>query len=407
METSEPEVCAENADAAAELLSEALNLSADSLTLTSREPLGDGSVTGFEVDGEEQSLLYYVDTSRLPVTQETGLALGSSSRPEARVWLHPADPHLPALGPVAFHRAAEVLLERIGHRAAAPPEFVAYRPGRRAVLRIEIDGSAVWVKVVKPSRIDRIVRTHAACEQAGLPVPEAQGWAPEGIMLLAQAEGKPALHFAGEPDVLLDQVDRLRERISAVDVADRVPGVAVRLQWYASSLAAGRGRARAGAELVRRIERIADTVRAILPPGDESRSTQVVHGDLHLGQLFVDAAGELSGVIDIDTIGRGDQAEDPAAFIAHATASALLTQNKSRGRVWGIADAAMARWGGDPAVRALFATHMLGHALGARNRGESSMEDELLSAAEAVLDGGVPSAAMTDRSLSKNALTDV
>ncbi|MGZ8803915.1 MAG: hypothetical protein ACXWZG_01255, partial [Microbacterium sp.] len=120
----------------APLLAEALGLDAGLLAARTREPLGSGSVTGFDVAAEGGDLRYYVDTSRHPVAVETGLALGDPAAPDARVWLHPADPHLPALAPAAFGHAAEALLARLGIVARESPSLVAYRPGRRAVLRV-------------------------------------------------------------------------------------------------------------------------------------------------------------------------------------------------------------------------------------------------------------------------------
>ncbi|MCJ0702551.1 aminoglycoside phosphotransferase family protein, partial [Frigoribacterium faeni] len=45
----------------------------------------------------------------------------------------------------------------------------------------------------------------------------------------------------------------------------------------------------------------------------------VIHGDLHLEQLFVDPAEpwRVTGVLDIDTAGVGHPARDAAALVAH------------------------------------------------------------------------------------------
>ncbi|RZI83558.1 MAG: hypothetical protein EOO67_17240, partial [Microbacterium sp.] len=112
----------------------------EALRAFSREPLGTGTVTGFEIrhpagaGGPEipDGAVAYVDSSQLAVAHETGLVLEGV----ARVWIHPADPHLPALAPAAYGHAAEVLLGRLGIAAGTgAPQIVGYRPGRRAVLR--------------------------------------------------------------------------------------------------------------------------------------------------------------------------------------------------------------------------------------------------------------------------------
>ncbi|MBO1901769.1 hypothetical protein J4H92_07370 [Leucobacter weissii] len=406
-----------------ELLREALGIGPEAVSAVSREPLGAGSAAGFDVsvdadDSAPARLRYYVDTSRLAVERETGLALGAPDGPggpDARIWLHPADPHLPALPAVAFHGAAEALLARIGVSGGSAPEFVAYRPGRRAVLRIDTADGTVWVKVVRPRRAERIAAAHAACDEAGLPTPAVLGWSPAGVLLLADADGIPAASADWEPDDLLDRVARLRESIaevetsapnvlgrsgpvgaarsSAVPTAEAVRGIAERLDWYADRFA--------GSE---RAARIAARARAILD-GESGRAATVVHGDLHFGQLFLGPDGSITGLVDVDTLGVGDPGEDPAAFLGHAVASALLTVPERRRRVWDLADRAAARWAHDSGVRARFAVHMLGHALAAADRDDPPGAARLLGAAEAVLRGDPPSGAPQAADEPKNALT--
>ena len=118
-----------------------------------------------------------------------------------------------------------------------------------------------------------------------------------------------------------------------------------------------------------------------------------MHGDLHFGQLFLDEEGAVAAVIDVDTAGRGDPAEDSAAFVAHAVASALITVSPGgRERVWQLADAAHARWGG-PTATPLTAVHLVGHAIGALDRGEGPMAQTLIRVAETIVGGRTPSAA--------------
>src|SRR5690606_22034900 len=273
----------------AKLLEDALGLRAATFTLHSREPLGEGSVVGFEVPGGEGGLLYYVDTSRLRVRDETGMLLGTPEDPRARVWLHPADPHLPALAPTAFGGALAGLLLRLGISATGPAEFIVYRAGRRAVLRVPAGRGAVWVKVVRPSRLERTVHAHRAFGDAGVPGPAVLGWSPEGLIVLAEAEGVPAADVMWDADALLVQVDLLREQIADARVDVRARGIAGRVDWYATRTAALPG----GEPLVRRIrERLA----AAPDPGQ-----QVVHGDLHFGQLFLGDDEAILAVIDVDT----------------------------------------------------------------------------------------------------------
>lgn len=340
-------------------------------------------MSGFDVTGQSEApLRYYVDTSAQPVQQETGLVLGDLSAPEARIWLHPADPHLPALAAIAFHDAAASLLARFGVTGTSAPTFIAYRPGRRAVLRVDAPDRPIWVKVVRPSRIDRIISTHLACERAGLPVPAVLGWSPEGVILFENAAGTPATDAHWEPEQLVTRAEELRARIASVDTPHRLRGVADRLEWYASRLS-HRDDAVSVAEIIS--EALVNTAGSL--------QDQVTHGDLHFGQLFLSdqGASDITGLLDVDTMGIGDPAEDPAAFIAHATVSAMLTPPGARDRVWTLVDVALNTWGSER-VRALFAIHMLGHALAAADRHEEELSARLLRAARIVLGGGAPSA---------------
>lgn len=387
------------------LLIDALGVAPSAVRLVTREPLGAGTVSGYDVfeagtvssyetvkagDEGDATHRYYVDTSRLRVAQETGLAMGGdAASPDARVWLHPADPHLPALAPIAFHDAAAALLARFGVTDAGAPEFAGYRPGRRAVLSIDAADHRVWVKVVRQSRVERIAETHRACERAGLPVPAMLGWSPEGVILLDNAEGTPAAEVAWEPETLLNQVDELRGDFARVETSRQARGVAGRLGWYTEQLRS-RLSETSGGEVAAELEDVAQQVGTVLARSDADREPRVVHGDLHFGQLFL-KDGRISGVIDVDTVGVGDAAEDPAAFLAHATMSALMTTTEARGRVWALADAGMERWGQDQRARGLFAVHMLGHAVAASDGGDDQRVSTLLDTAHRVLAGGLPS----------------
>lgn len=371
------------------LLREALELDAGAdVTLISREPLGAGSATGFEVRGSAESadasegepLTYFVDTSRRVVARETGMLVGTPQEPEARVWLHPADPHLPALAPVAFANAAETLLTRLGFADVGAPALVVYRPGRRAVLRVPAEGGIVWVKVVPPARAQRIVDTHAALAAGGVPVPAVRGWSPEGLLVLENAAGTPAQDVGWEPEALLDEVDRLRERFAAVALPFSARTELLRrLAWYSERLRPILPEVES--EIAARLERDARAAWA-----DDADAT--IHGDLHFGQLFLDDDGRIRTIIDVDTSGTGPFADDAAAFLSHAVASAIITVPPQDERVWALARGAMRRWAA-PGLRSRTVAHLLGHALGAAERGAASQVTRLLGAATHVMSGDV------------------
>lgn len=381
-----------------ELLSSAFGVPASSLRMISREPLGGGAVTGFEVAhagegggpdaGGGATTIAYVDTSGVAVPRETGLVLEGV----ARIWTHPADPHLPALVPTAFGGAVGVLLERLGIAAASEPEFVAYRPGRRAVLRVRTTEGTAWVKVVRPKRISRIVDAHRAFEAGGLPTPRVRGWSPDGVVVIDAAEGAPAPDIAWGTEALLDRVDALRRRLAEVPTQwSARTGIPQRLPWYAER----------AHEAIPQYEAEVSRIRAACALGlaSEPGRRRTIHGDLHIGQLFLSGTGddvEITGLIDVDTAGLGDEAEDAAAFCSHAVASALMTADaEPRERVWQLAEGAQRRWDGRR-MRALTGVHLLGHALAAGMAGDDERTRALLVLAEAAA-SGAPLRAETPR----------
>lgn len=387
----------------------------------SRAPLGDGTVTGFTVSPVGgRSFIAYVDDSHLPVAAETGAVREDG----VRVWEHPADPHLPALAAVAFRGAVTDLLTRAGVAVVAGPEMVSYRPGRRAVLRVPTHDGTLWAKVVPPAKAARIVERHTAARRGGLPVPAVRCWSPEGLLVLDAAEGSPATAGRWEPSVLAASVRRLRGRLAASPLALRAAaGVDARADWYlrrlsiglpaqAASLAALASAVTAG------VASVADRTHDPAAGADTaagSRAGSVVHGDLHIGQLFLDDAGEVSGLIDLDTAGIGDPDQDAAAFLGHTLASASLTSDPaSARRLIELARAFHAEEHG-PRVHALTAIHLLGHAVTTVDAGDEDTALSLIRAARRVVARGEIADPLgrpptdphsTDNALSKRLLTE-
>lgn len=351
------------------LLRDAIGEIADTARAISREPVGTGSIAGFELPEGDTTTLVYVDTSALPVAAETGLAQPGVGR----IWTHPADPHLPALAPAAFGHAISALLARVGDDVIGEPEIVAYRAGRRAVLRVDTAAGVRWIKVVRPHRVERIVDTHRALARADLPVPAVIAWSPTGLVVIEQAAGTPAPRAAWTAVGLIDAVDELRERLAAVPSSREVPGAASRARWYRD-------------RVVVLEERWRDRVDRVLAAVDREgrRRPVTIHGDLHFGQLFLDGrATHVTGLVDVDTVGRGDPAEDAAAFIAHAITSwHMSTADDARARLAELVGAADDRWSADEEVGRRAAAQLLGFAVAALETGERERAAALVAEAE-------------------------
>ncbi|ROR65869.1 phosphotransferase family protein [Agrococcus jenensis] len=352
------------------------------LRVLSHEPYGRGALTGFEEAGTARA--WYVDTSGKRVDSETGLVLGDPQQPQARIWLHPADPRLPALSPASFPDAATTLMARMGVVIDQRPELLVYRPGKRAMFRMREGVRETYLKVVRPSSSAAIVHLQESLRAGGVPVPTITAWSELGIVLTEAAAGVPLTARLDEldPERLLDSIDALRERMAAVDTGrDARASLASRTPWYVSRLRAALDRhdRRDGARLEGLLASVERSLEASDAAAPDDADRRTVHGDLHVGQLFVDADGSsrIAGVIDIDTAGLGDPADDEAAMIGHLVASIALSR-ADPARAAGfrrLLDASVARWlapgrPGRGRVAHRTAVHVLAHALTPTERGD-------------------------------------
>lgn len=353
----------------------------------SREPYGSGSIAGFETSepasvafGDESATgdartTWFVDTSGRRVDRETGLVLGDPERPDARIWLHPADPRLPALAPASFEHSARVLLERVGIELTAPPELIAYRAGKRAVFRMLGAESTTYIKVVRPAIVAELTRVHTALRDAGLPVPRVIAWGDIGLLVIATAEGDALTSQLGDiaPETLLDGIDQMRDRLGSVALGRPArASLTQRSDWYVERLQSAATNPELAADVAAAVAALDERVAP--------RESRTVHGDLHCGQLFVRDA-QITGLIDVDTAGTGDPTDDEAAFIGHLLATAAMRDASGyaseSARV--LALAAWQRWSANaPTLRYHTVVHGLGHALLPALRGDVSLASGIL-----------------------------
>lgn len=338
----------------------------DAGRLIAVEPFGEGSIARFTIDAGEHAGDWFVDSSRQPVARETGFVIRSREGVAvARIWRHPLDPRLPALrtalDPVRLGRIANAA----GSGGPIEARVLAYRPGRRAVVRLTQHGVHLFVKVVRPGEAEDLAEIHRACRAAGVPAPEVVHWTPAGVVVVRDAEGTPGPVAASRMPAgeLLDAVDELREHLLSVRTR-RIARASAgsRIDWHLDRLAA---------DLPARAADARALLPALVPHLRRVGQARVVHGDLHIGQLFL-TGGRVSSVIDVDTAGLGDPADDTAAFIGHAIASAVTNEVAGRtahaALLQAIADEAADRWLRDAHAAALTALHLVGHGIRAADR---------------------------------------
>jgi aminoglycoside phosphotransferase len=368
------------ADAALlEAVAESLGRTLASHRRVSSAVSGDGVVTAHQVEFEsgdstrEQHLIYVErraeagesadDTDGVLVMRD------EESGDEVAVWVYPRDPGLPALPAAVFPDGAGVLLERLGVASGSDVQLKleAYRPGRRAVVRVDTDRSTIFLKVVAPGAAGVIAQRHNAWLNAGLPVPRILGWSEEGLVALAALTGTPAVEAIAQldPAGFTDELLALQGRIATVpSSASARTSLAKRLDWYERRLM------RAEPALEPQIAAVAQRIKGLLAKA-AAATPVTIHGDLHIGQLFLDQADAINGVLDIDTAGFGDPADDAGALYAHLLVTAAINTERpdvSRGcetlaehwrASWQRADDA----GFERRATGIAATHLLAHAL--------------------------------------------
>jgi aminoglycoside phosphotransferase len=342
------------------------------------EPTDEGYLLGYELQltsdaGVDSSQLVFVETHPREGSRRGVLVLPIDNGTVA-VWIYPNDPDLPSLASLVDASSATTVLGSLGIGAAASSTAViAYRPGKRAVVRVNSETEHLYLKVLEPAKAAAIAERHQLFSSSGLPVPRLLGWSRDGLVALSElpgVEAHSALPRIGDHDKFIDSIEKLSARIAEVPAINMArASLSKRADWYVARLTE---------RLPERTEEIAETGRRIdrlRAKGNAFPSTPVtIHGDLHLGQLFVDSddPASITGVLDIDTAGSGDPADDAAALYAHLVALGVRAETMNPRYAFSCFDIAsrwLGRWprnrnsGFDARARAIAATHLLGHAL--------------------------------------------
>ncbi len=263
-------------------------------------------------------------------------------RGEIAVWRLADDPWLPGLAFALDPAEVRTLLQSLD----VPPGPVhlrlrAYRAGRRAVVEVVTGPYRFFIKVLPPRLIARLQHRHRALEPL-LPVPRSHGWSEEaGLVVLQAMEGATlrecldqGIEPPPDPADLAAQLDRL----PAIDDGART-----------------RGRLDAGLGHLDLISRLApdayDTIEALRSAFESAQETErraplplvPIHGDFHEAQLLVQG-GEVSALLDIDTVTLGNRVDDWSLLIAHldlhaaeATGDVAERARAYRDRVQGLA----------------------------------------------------------------------
>jgi hypothetical protein len=234
------------------------------------------------------------------------------------VWRWPDDPELPG---AAFGMDPDFVLGMLRDGGLRAPSValtrLTYWPGNRAVIRGDLatdPATTVFVKVVRPSRTDELVRRHEALRDR---VPVARCIASSSELGIVCLEGLPGRTISaclsgdvGAPPAPADLLALLlslgdlglegaRRRTTAAKVASHTRLLKVLLPNEAGAL-----------------ERFAELY------GEESpQPITTVHGDLHEEQVLA-TDGRITGLLDVDDAGPGQLVDDLALLVGRVRARA-------------------------------------------------------------------------------------
>lgn len=280
---------------------------------------GRGAVATYAVtvrwaDGRTSDELLAACTGDLP---SDALVLDDGDRKVA-VWRFPRDPALPGLAAAADEESVAALFADLG-LGSGPVRLAvrAYRPLRRAVIEATGPAGRVFIKAVRPDRVEALHRRHRQLVACGVPAPHSFGWTTDGLLVLQALPGRTLR------DALRSGTTALPDGDEIVALLDRLPTELVdggrrrtwldKIDFYANAVSSILPEQR------RRVTRLAESIRAEAGTGTEVTT----HGDLYESQLLVHD-GRVCGLLDIDTARPGDRLDDLGCLIGHLSALAHL-----------------------------------------------------------------------------------
>ncbi len=237
--------------------------------------------------------------------------------------LYPVDYDLKPLVKLSAAASAEKYLHKAGLskavRVTSEPERIRYKPGRKAMLRFDVDGmptQRIYAKLLEDDRVGAIARHTASLIEAGIPTPPVVATNPE-IGLIAHPE------VPGERLALLRGTNTFTSQMPVVaNILHRFGAVPVDAARHTLADEAGRIvetvnlLTRVAPDLTPRLRALGEEITSRLSKMQDTFVT--AHGDFYDDQLLVD--GDNLTLIDLDEMRLAHPLLDPGNMLAHLRA---------------------------------------------------------------------------------------
>lgn len=251
------------------------------------------------------------------------LVLGDGQA-EVAIWRVPHDPALPGLAPALEPEVAGGLLADLGVPGGpVTTELRAYRPGRRAVVAVAGREQGLYLKLLRPRRVERVYRRHEMLV-GSLPVTRSLGFDPDlGVLALQAMPGRTLRQALNDPDAVVPSAASIGHLLQQLP---EPPPDQIAVPALART---GEILDRLTAILPEDTERFVQVGAMIRPDPDAMLTRSPVHGDLYEAQILV-SEGSISGLVDMDTFGWGHPDDDVASMIGHLSAYRALAPAPDR-----------------------------------------------------------------------------
>ena len=240
---------------------------------------------------------------------------------QVAIWRYPKDPFLPGLEAAADPKRVNKLLADLGSpQSGTRLRRRAYRPGRRAVIEAVSPSARVFLKVVRPNEVADLQARHVALADH-VPVPHSYGWSQDlGLIALQAMTGKTLRRLLEsgsrrlpDPAQIIDLLDTLPIPTTSEKV---VKGPTAQASVHATLLNA------IAPESADEVDEIVETISLA-----EDETQGPVHGDFHSSQILV-RGSDIVGLVDVDTAGVGQRANDLAGILGHLATLALTSSKR-------------------------------------------------------------------------------